>query len=196
MNDYTESYYNTVNYHNYLERADRYKILARELEGLLYSLSLIKKDHDILDFGCAFGFLMEGFSQLGYEKVYGYEISDYARDIGIQRGNTYLVDINGKFDITFALDVFEHMTDKELVSLFSKIDTKIIIARIPCADYNQKDFYLDISKNDPTHINCKDKDQWKMLFCLFGYNTFLHLNLFSIYDTPGVFSFIAIKKTL
>jgi SAM-dependent methyltransferase len=194
MEKYTESYYSSINYHNYLERADRYKILARELEGLLYSLSIIKKDNIILDYGCAFGFLMEGFSQLGYKKVFGYDISKYAMTIGIQRGNTYLSDIDNNFDIAFALDVFEHMTVEQLYDLFSKMDSKILIARIPCADYNQKDFYLDISKNDPTHITCKDKNQWKSLFSLFGYETFLHLNLFSIYDTPGVFSFIAIKK--
>ena len=193
MNEYTESYYNTINYHNYLERADRYMILAREIEGLLYSLSLIKKEDEILDYGCAFGFLMEGFTQLGYKKVFGYDISNYARTVGIQRGNTYLTDVNGSFDITFALDVFEHMNNEEMVELFKKIDTKIVVARIPCADYNQKDFYLDISKNDSTHINCKDKDQWKQLFRRFGYETFLHLNLYSIYDTPGVFSFVAIK---
>ena len=150
MNEYTESYYNTINYHNYLERADRYMILAREIEGLLYSLSLIKKEDEILDYGCAFGFLMEGFTQLGYKKVFGYDISNYARTVGIQRGNTYLTDVNGSFDITFALDVFEHMNNEEMVELFKKIDTKIVVARIPCADYNQKDFYLDISKNDST----------------------------------------------
>ena len=60
------------------------------------------------------------------------------------------------------------MNNEEMVELFKKIDTKIVVARIPCADYNQKDFYLDISKNDSTHINCKDKDQWKQLFRRFG----------------------------
>ena len=85
------------------------------------------------------------------------------------------------------------MSNEQLVELFTEMDSKILVARIPCADYNQKDFYLDISKNDSTHINCQDKDQWKILFGLFGYKTFLHLNLYSIYDTPGVFSFVAIK---
>jgi len=192
---YNEEYYKTNNYTDYTERAERYYYLAKDLKNLLESLSLYSSFTSILDYGCAFGFLMEGFKKLGHHslKVVGYDISKYAEEIGKNRGNLYLKEAKGYSEIVIMLDVLEHMTDKEIDTLLTNVESKIIIGRIPCADYNQNDFYLGISRSDPTHINCKDKKGWKSLLGNYGYNTIFRLNLPTIYDSTGVFSFIAFK---
>jgi hypothetical protein len=101
---------------------------------------------------------------------------------------------NFKTDIIISLDVFEHMKDEEIYVLFEKLSSYVIICRIPVAEPFSSDFYLEVSRNDSTHINCKTKNQWKNFLKQFGYNKFLHLNLFSIYDSKGVFSFMGFKN--
>jgi len=189
---YNESYYNSNNYHNYSERAERYHRLARELVHLLDSISLIDKNSIVFDYGCAFGFLLEGFKDQGIT-AFGYDISEYARNIAKERQNSILDEMTFiKSDLTVFMDVLEHMTDEQIIDTFTYIDSNIIICRIPCG-YDSEQFYLEISRNDPGHINCKKKDEWKEFLGRFGYTKFLHLNLNSIYDSKGVFSFIAIK---
>jgi len=191
---YNESYYNSNNYHNYSERSERYHHLAKELYGLLDSLSLISPSTFILDYGCAFGFLLEGFKKLGIDGI-GYDISEYARCEAVKRGNRVIDSIYNYnvYNIAFFLDVLEHIDENEINRIFKYINSDIIIGRIPCS-YNSDQFYLEISRNDPGHINCKTKDEWKELLSKFGYTKFFHLNLNSIYDSKGVFSFIAFKS--
>ena len=40
--------------------------------------------------------------------------------------------------------------------------------------------------------NCKTKEQWIEFFRKEGFGTFLRLNLFTIYDTPGVSCFLVL----
>jgi hypothetical protein len=193
---YNEKYYKTNNYCNYLERKDRYKHLAKELGALFDSLS-ISKNSTILDYGCALGFLIDGFKSIGWNKVYGYEVSEYCINECWNRGIILLDQLDRKNDIIISLDVFEHMEDEEILDLFYKTTSDILVGRIPVKRSTQEeDFYLEVSKSDPTHINCKTKYEWKDLLRECGYSIFFHLNLFSIYDSDGVFSFIAFKGNL
>ena len=70
---YDKNYYRTLNYTNYLSRRGKYKQTAKEIGNLLSMLSLVGKEHSILDFGCATGFLSEAFLGLGYKNIFGYE---------------------------------------------------------------------------------------------------------------------------
>src|SRR5574337_1480827 len=116
---YNSEYYRSSNYADYLERADRYKKTAYELVDLLRRLNLISKDSMIVDYGCAVGFLLEGFKELGYPRLLGYEISDWAVQEGRSRGNN--IHYWGAFHydpfctkVMTALAVFEHMTDEKV----------------------------------------------------------------------------------
>ena len=122
-----------------------------------------------------------------------YDISKYAEKIAKNKGCNWIEDNNFNSDILIVLDVFEHMTDDEINEFFKKSDSDVMIARIPVADFSENDFYLEVSKADKTHINCKDKNGWKEFFIKQGYKNFLSLNLLTIYDTTGVFCFIALK---
>lgn len=196
---YTADYYKTSNYADYLERADRYKKTAYELTDLLRKLSLLSKDSKIVDYGCAIGFLLEGFKELGYSNVIGYEVSEWAILEGRARGNRVVLwdgrskDVDPA-DVLFALDVFEHMEDKDIDSVLDVLSPKALVVRIPSSIDGGNTFALKVSQADPTHINCKTKEQWIEFFKRHGYQTFLRLNLYTVYDTPGVSCFLCIRS--
>jgi cyclopropane fatty-acyl-phospholipid synthase-like methyltransferase len=188
---YDSDYYRSSNYADYLERADRYKKTAYELTDLLRKLNLVQKDSTLVDYGCAVGFLLEGFQEAGYSNVLGYEISDWAVSEGRRRGNR--IHYWGYFDadpfatnVLTALDVFEHMTDEQVTDVVQTLNPSAMVVRIPSSTDGGKTFALEVSRADPTHINCKTKEQWIEFFRGLGYRTFLRLNLYTVYDTPGV----------
>jgi len=82
--------------------------------------------------------------------------------------------------------VFEHMSDETIKDVITTLEPKAMVVRIPSSTDGGKTFHLEVSRADPTHINCKTKEQWIVFFQGLGYRTFLKLNLFTVYDTPGV----------
>ncbi len=192
---YPKEYYESLNYTDYMERGPKYKKTAHEIIDLLKKLKLIEKDKKILDFGCAVGFLIEGFKDAGYKKVEGYEVSKWAR--GEARRKKCLVhgNLNNLLnpDIMIALDVLEHLNDEELEEVFTKISPRVLLVRIPVCEKGEESFYLSVSRKDPTHINCKTRENWIEFFKVFQFKTFLKLDLFSIYDAPGVCCLLILK---
>ena len=190
---YDKHYYTSSNYSNYLEREDRYRIMTKELISTLDKFSMISRDSVILDYGCAIGYVPRALSDYGFSKVYGYEISKWAKKQALLRG-VNMVDELGAVDVLLAFDVFEHMTNVEIEGVFDECDADVLIGRIPCAAPGEQTFHLDVSRQDPTHINCKDKRSWKTLFSAFGYHMIFPLNLNTIYDSTGVMSFVAFNR--
>ena len=192
--EYDEAYFKQLNYADYLSRRSRYFGLAKELTELLLKLGLVSVSSRIMDYGCALGFLMEGMEHLGYRNVYGYDISSWARKQANRNGlNVYEEVSKSNFDIMFCLDVLEHMTESQIDEMFSFYNANVLIARIPCSTNNGKSFHLDVSNADKTHITCMEKQNWINLLSRYGYNVFLPLHLYTIYDSPGVMCFVALK---
>lgn len=191
---YDANYYRSSNYADYLERADRYKKTAYEISDLLRKLKLADNSSYILDYGCAVGFLMDGFQEAGHTKVIGFEVSEWAAEEASKRGKMVWTDLQRLnersrlygTDVMVALDVFEHMTDTQIRQALDHTDPKVIVARIPVSTDGGKTFHLAVSRADETHVNCKTSEQWIEFFRELGYATFLRLNLFTVYDTPGV----------
>lgn len=191
---YDENYYKTLNYADYLSRQERYDKLQDDICGLLSDLGLLKPDMNILDYGCAVGFLVKSFQDAGYKNTHGYDISDWAKKQARDNGINNIWDVLPKedYDLVTALDVFEHMGDKAVKDALLDIDTKILIVRIPVAVANQYEvdlkFHLEVSRRDPTHINCKTAREWEEFITRYGmFRTCFKLNLHTIYDSPGVF---------
>ena len=191
---YTKEYFTSINYSDYLSRYDRYKKLAQDISGLLTDLSLVNKNSNILDYGCAVGFLLRAYKELNYKNAYGYDISEWAKSKAEERGVELLDNIKEiNFDVTFCLDVIEHMTDLEIDEWLSDFNTKAMILRLPVASVDGGDYHLKVSRRDPTHVNCKTKNQWKEFLRKYGFVTFLNLNLLTIYDTKGVWCTLCLK---
>ena len=99
-----------------------------------------------------------------------------------------------KFDIVFFLDVLEHMSDNDIDELFLKLNANLIVCRIPVAKNKNEDFFLEVSRKDKTHINCKTKNDWISTLTKHGFNTFVKVSTLTFYDSEGVFCFLAFKN--
>ena len=191
---YDKDYFNTKNYKNYLERKDRYFKMAEELYQSFYKIGLLDKNTKILDYGCAVGFLIKGFENLGFNNVYGYDISDWAIEQAKKLNCKILDELDKHYDLGIFLDVLEHMTDNEILKVFNETNFNYIIVRIPCShESDPNNFYLDISKIDETHINCKTPINWIDFFDKLGYNRYFKLNMTTIYNSDGCFCYLFIK---
>ena len=153
---YDKQYFNTKNYKNYFERKDRYFKMAEELYQSFNKIGLLDKNTKILDYGCAVGFLIKGFENMGFKNVYGYDISEWAIEQAKKINCKILKKIDSHYNMGIFLDVLEHMKDEEIFNVFNNTSFDYMIVRIPCShESNPDNFYLDISKIDETHINCK-----------------------------------------
>ena len=75
MNQFTEDYYKTNNYVDYLDRGEKYERLAHEIYSFLRSLNV--NDGPTLDFGCAVGHFLFALEKY-IPDSYGVDISDWA----------------------------------------------------------------------------------------------------------------------
>ena len=191
--NYAKSYFTTLNYSNYLERELKYNKFGEELVEFLKKIKLLTYSTKILDYGCALGFMILSFRKLGYS-CDGYDISKWAKKKCLERDIKLVEYKKAKYDLMLCLDVFEHMTDEQIRHCLHTFDPDHILLRIPCLTNGGKSFHLDISNNDPTHINCKDKKNWFNLFDSVGYKNKIALNLYTIYDTDGVLCYILSKQ--
>jgi len=129
----------------------------------------IKKKDQILDYGCAFGFLVKSFRWLGYS-AYGYETSNYAlknvdkevKDV-VWEHLPFIEKDNPIFDVIICKDVAEHIMPDYRLKLFLKEiynhTIKKAIFIIPLGDgkkYNIPRFELD-----KTHKIRQTKQWWK-----------------------------------
>jgi hypothetical protein len=191
--EYTEDYFKSNNYINYLSKQDRYIKTAEEIYTTFNKFGIIDQKTKILDYGCSVGFLMTGFRQLGCNSIYGYDISEWAVQQATDKGCNILLDPAGDYNLGIFLDVLEHMTDEEIIELFNKITVDKILVRIPCATpLNPGQFHLEVSQKDPTHINCKTNEEWISFFAKLGYSKLLRINMSTVYDSPGCFCAIFI----
>lgn len=194
---YDENYYKSINYVGYLDRGPRYEKLAEETMDLLKKLTLINSNDSVLDYGCAVGFLMQGLTKLGYTNTTGFDISTWAvkeaQSKGLNVLQEYGQEIQYRFRLGFFLDVLEHMSDNDIKKLLQEdLLCSVMIVRIPVST-DGKTFHLDVSKRDPTHINCKTKTQWHDLLQECGFNVFLNLNLNTIFDSDGVMACLCLR---
>jgi SAM-dependent methyltransferase len=185
---FDEQYYRSHNYVDYLSKRERYVKTAEEIQQVFHKFSLIDQDSTILDYGCSLGFLIKGFEKAGFKNVSGYDISDWAVEQARKNDCKILEHAQGTFDLGIFLDVLEHMTDQQIAELFSQLRLDKVLVRIPCAVAEQpNEFYLEVSRRDSTHINCKTDQDWIEVFKGLGYQNCLRLNMSTIYDSPGCF---------
>lgn len=192
--NYTEDYYKSINYTDYLSRYRKYLQTASEITTLLEKITLVTKESKVLDFGCATGFLLEALSTLNYSNCHGYDISDWACNQATEKGLSILESPKGKFDLVFCLDVLEHMYDEQIINFFNECQAKCYVLRIPCSNNEGRSFVLDVSNKDKTHVNCRTKNQWFNLFDSVGDFLPIFLNTHTIYDSEGVLCCLLIKK--
>lgn len=184
---FSEEYYNSINYTDYASRIIKYEKTATELSKYLE----VDVNDSIFDYGCAIGLLLNGFSKLGFNNLTGFDISDWAVNNPVNASIKLSTDrslIQKRYNVVTALDVFEHMFDEDLNKVLLELNTEHLVVRIPVKVLNESDFYLEVSRRDRSHVNCKTKGEWIDYIESYGYQFKSTLNLESIYDSKGCFS--------
>ena len=190
---YDEKYYTTENYVNYLDRQEKYRRTAEEINELLKKIGMIDKSKKVLDYGCAVGFMSKALLELGYD-VDSYDISEWALEQARKKGCRVVSQPNDHYHTGFFMDVLEHMHNDDIDDLFKKTSFDYMVIRIPVSHDSDPDkFFLEVSRKDPTHINCATAESWIKRFNDWGYSNCLRLNLNTIYDSTGCFCAIILK---
>jgi len=143
---------------------------------IIERLNILLDDSKILDFGCAKGFIVKAFMELGFRNVWGVDISQYAVDNAdpdvklkiILNENFKKINLDAKyFDFIISKDTLEHLTKNELdfylkeLGRLTKPHGKHLHV-IPIGDgkrYNCPDY-----EKDATHIIKEDIDWWMRKF--------------------------------
>ena len=193
MIPFDKDYFQSANYTNYLDRQEKYSRTAEEIFDRLKTFGLLNKKSSMLDYGCAVGFLSYGFRELGIDDIDSYDISEWAKEQARMRGCRVVESLKDYYNIGIFLDVLEHINDGGIDTVFHKTRFGSVLVRIPCSVSEQPNkFYLEVSRRDPTHINCKTPEQWIAKFKEFGYNTCLPVTMNTIYNSPGCFCAILV----
>ncbi len=185
---FEKEYFTKRNYADYWQREQRYARMADELLAFLRTLGY-QDDELILDYGCAFGFLVAGF-RARHANAVGYDISVYAMQQAKLR-NVPVVAKPGECSVMVALDVFEHMADADVRTAICACHPRTLVVRTPVS-IDGKKFVLQVSRSDKTHVNCKKTAEWHALFQSLGFVT-RPINLISVYDSVGVACILGIR---
>lgn len=191
---FDERYYKTGNYENYLQR--KFESLCSDL---IDELS-INKSSKILDFGCGYGGLIREFVVRGYKNIIGTDISIWI----IKYGKEKYPEIDAKlhyynlclleeqYSYIIFLDVLEHIEEYLLCDILDLLrnnnKNSTFVARIPISDKEGGAFFLDVSNNDKTHINCHCREWWIDFLSSHGVSFVKDLQKKSIYSSEGVLS--------
>jgi len=190
---YDKTYFTSRNYENYLRR--KFDLLANDLVD---ELNLEPSDR-VVDFGCGYGGLIQELHRTGFDSIWGTDISNWA----IEYGRGVFPEIADRLHYynrnllsepkrhVFFLDVLEHMPEYEVEFALQLARNGLegyLVARIPISAQEGETYVLDVSNNDPTHINCHCRDWWLELFVKMGYDFVGDIKTLAIYSSDGVLS--------
>ena len=160
--------------------ADYRKIKYSKLCDTLIQSCKIQRNDKIVDFGCATGALLSEFKKRGFRNIKGTDVSYWAIEWGKQNLDLMkeLEHYNRNMltepkDFCIMLDVLEHIPSIQEVQFILKLAKlnlhKHLIIRIPVSAREGEDYYLKVSRNDRTHVQCHCKERWIELFKTCGY---------------------------
>jgi len=159
---------------------DYRKIKYSKLCGVLIQFCQIIRNDKIVDFGCATGALVSEFKKRGFHNVKGTDTSYWAIEWGRENlGLTKELEHYNRNmlaepkDFCIMLDVLEHIPSVQEIKLILQLTQrnlrKHLIIRIPVSAREGEDYYLKVSRNDRTHVQCHCKEWWIKLFKTCGY---------------------------
>lgn len=125
----------------------------------------------VLDFGCARGYMVRAFRELGYS-AYGYDVSQWAIANADETVSKYLTEsINGAFndqysyDWIIAKDVLEHVEYVDyVVTDLLRYARKGVFAVVPLSDFDSTEYVIKEYEADITHIQRCTLMTWMQKF--------------------------------
>ena len=182
---YNEDYYENGEKLNISGYTD-YRWLPHLTKPMCQSLiDYVKVDKSdwILDFGCAKGFLVKSFKELGYRSI-GVDISSYAINNSDPTVRDQVFHYNGsetistiknkfqieKFDLVVSKDVFEHIPYESIDEIIRLLSTNSyrVFAAIPLGKNGK--YVIEDYEKDITHIIREDLQWWSNKFISNGFS--------------------------
>ena len=141
-------------------------------QAIIAGLS-IDKDNNICDFGCAKGYLVKAFHELGYHKTCGIDISQYAIENCDYSVKSYVFHDTGYhslrlgsivgYDLDWIIckDVLEHISYEELDNTLEQFleSSKNVFIVVPLGSNGK--YFVEEYEKDVTHIIREDLQWWK-----------------------------------
>jgi cyclopropane fatty-acyl-phospholipid synthase-like methyltransferase len=168
-------------YENYRWLPDLTLPLAKEIYKIMEKANGFAEivEPSILDYGCAKGYLVQAFRQLGFNS-FGIDVSEYAINNALSTTKNYLRCLNLEFtsipdewkpiDYIIAKDVLEHLSYENLINQLKelrKLSSRIIVI-VPLG--NGEKYFIDEYENDPSHIIREDLAWWQKLLSDLGFD--------------------------
>ena len=160
--NYTEDYW------DWGKKALTYQNEARRMIELFKPMS-------VLECGCALGFFVRAFRDLGVE-AYGIDISKWAVDHVHSSIRDFVwqhtlgekeIPFHMQFDLTLCIDVLEHITDLEphwycskAIQDVCRATNKYVIVQMPCAVDENEPMDQTNRSTDKSHCNIRQPAYW------------------------------------
>jgi SAM-dependent methyltransferase len=167
-----EDYFNEDYYQHGIETGKSCYQNYRWLPELTMSMAMaiidaleIKREHTVLDYGCAYGFLVKALRLL-HRRAWGLDISPHAiQNVDPEVKNYCFLDSDkliSHFDFCIAKDVFEHIHYEQIGYTLSKISAKKIFVVVPLGN-PESGYFAPSNGLDQSHIICEDLYWWEDL---------------------------------
>lgn len=129
----------------------------------------IQPTDTVLDFGCARGYVVRAFRELGYS-AYGYDVSEWAvenADSGVYHYLTRNVDLafRSQYDWIIAKDVLEHVqTAADTVLRLMNAARVGVFAVVPLSSVDGSRYVVECYEHDVTHVQRLTLPTWAAMF--------------------------------
>jgi hypothetical protein len=141
----------------------------------------IDHHHHILDFGCARGYVVRAFREMGYH-AWGVDCSEWAVQNCDETVSKYIYlgngEIHGNYDWIIVKDVLEHVTD--LLPVINEMQHRArcgIFVVVPLSAQNGNPYVCGDYERDITHIHRMTLHSWGALFCRPGWSVDVRYHL-------------------
>lgn len=159
---------------NHISAYENYRWMPERTIREASSITRAIEFNNVLDYGCAKGFMVYAMRLLGKE-AYGVDISDYAVNNGHPKVKDYLSvinstdDIKGGWDLIIAKDVLEHIEKEHLPKVLAdfRARAKQILVAVPLGDgrrYRIREYEMDV-----THVVREPEEYWLTLMADAGF---------------------------
>jgi hypothetical protein len=173
MNMFDEKYFED-GIRNHISAYENYSWMPERTIREASSITRTMDFDNVLDYGCAKGFMVYAMRLLGKE-AHGVDISEYAVNNCHPEVKDYLSVINstdqikGGWDLIIAKDVLEHIPKEQLPDILShfRARTKQLLVAVPLGDgrrYRIREYEMDI-----THVVREPEEYWLKLLADAGF---------------------------
>ena len=137
----------------------------------------IRLEDSILDFGCARGYTVRAFREMGYD-VWGYDTSKWAIDNAdelvkdyVKGDSTLFTDETTHFDWIIAKDVLEHVenTADVIADLMAYVKCGMFVV-VPLSSVDGQKYVVPSYEEDVTHIHRLTLATWARMFMKPGWS--------------------------